>query len=272
MARLFGRDRPPVTLIVPARFRSSRFPGKPLAMLCGADGTAKPLIQWVWETAQRVNGVDRVLVATDNQEIADVVRECGGEVVMTSPECRNGTERCAEAIGKAGIRDGLIVNLQGDAPLTPPAAIEALIAAMTSDPGIAVATPMLRCPPAMVERLIAGERGGVPGATTVVADRHGDALYFSRRVLPWFAGDPGDAPVFMHCGAYAYRTAALARYAAAEPSTAELLEGLEQLRFLDFGIAIRMVTMAEPPGGLWEVNHPSDVALVEAGLRVRGLS
>jgi len=272
MARLFHRSRPLVTLIVPARFGSSRFPGKPLAVLRGANGAAKPLIQRVWETARQATGVDRLLVATDNRSVADAVRGFGGEVVMTSPNCRNGTERCAEAIDKAGIGDGVVVNLQGDAPLTPPATIEALIATMAADPGIAVSSPMLRCPTALVERLVAAERTGVPGGTTVVTDRRGDALYFSRRVLPWFAGDPGEAPVYMHCGAYAYRTAALARYAAIPPTVAERLEGLEQLRFLHAGIAIRMVTMAEPPGGLWEVNHPADIELVEAGLRVRGLS
>jgi 3-deoxy-manno-octulosonate cytidylyltransferase (CMP-KDO synthetase) len=217
-----------------------------------------------------VKGVDRVLVATDDRAIADTVSRFGGEVVMTSPDCRNGSERCAEAIDRLGIDDGVIVNLQGDAPLTPPAAIEALAAAMAAEPGIAVASPMLRCPAALAERLIAAERRGAPGGTTVVTDRRGDALYFSRRVLPWSADGPGE--VFMHCGAYAYRPVALARYAAAEPSAAERLEGLEQLRFLDIGIAIRMVTMAEPPGGLWEINHPADIALVEAGFRIRGLA
>jgi len=272
MARLFRRARSPVTLIVPARFGSSRFPGKPLAMLRGARGAAKPLIRRVWETAGRVAAVDRVLVATDDRSIADAVQGFGGEVVMTSPDCRNGTERCAEAIAKAGISSGVVVNLQGDAPLTPPATIEALIATMTADPGIAVASPMLPCPAALVERLVAAERAGMPGGTTVVTDQRGNALYFSRRVLPWFAGNPGETPVFMHCGAYAYRPAALARYAATPPTAAEQLEGLEQLRFLHAGIAIRMVAMAEPPGGLWEVNHPQDIELVEAGLRVRGLA
>jgi len=267
--RLFRRARQPVTLVIPARFGSSRFPGKPLTMLRGAEGARKPLIQWVWETARRAQGIDRILVATDDHWIAESVRALGGEVVMTSPACRNGSERCAEAVARAGIHQGIVVNLQGDAPLTPPAAIEALVRALAAGPDIAVASPMLRCGPAQVARLVEAARRGTPGAVTVVVDRRGDALYFSRRVLPWFARDPGTAPVFRHLGVYAYRAQALARYATTAPSDAERLEELEQLRFLHIGMKIRMVEIAEPPGGLWEVNHPDDVPLVEAGLRVR---
>lgn len=271
MARLFRRLRPSVTLIVPARFGSRRFPGKPLAALLGADGTVKPLVQRAWEAGRRVAGVDRLIVATDDARIVDTIRQCGGEAILTARACRNGAERCAEAIARIGA-GGIVVNLQGDAPLTPPAAIGALIETLAADPAVAVASAMVRCPTPLIERLVAAERRGVPSGTTVVTDRRGDALYFSRRVLPWFAGDPGAAPIFMHLGAYAYRADALARYAATAPSTTEQLEGLEQLRFLDAGVAIRMVEIDEPPGGLWEVNHPGDVALVEAALRVRGLS
>jgi len=272
MGRLFRRFRTPVSLIIPARFGSGRFPGKPLALLRGVDGIAKPLIQRTWEAACRAKGVDRVLVATDDRRIADVVAGFGGEAIMTSPACRNGSERCAEAATRAGIGDGVIVNLQGDAPLTFPAAITAMTEALLADPGVAVASAMVRCPATLVGRLVAAERDGVPAATTVVVDRRDNALYFSRRVLPWFDGGLDGAPVFMHLGVYAYRAAALARYAATLPSAAETAEGLEQLRFLDAGIAIRMVTLDAPADGLWEVNHPGDVALAEAALRVRGLS
>lgn len=272
MNRLFGRLHPPVTLIIPARIGSSRFPGKPLAMLRGVDGVAKPLIRRTWEAACRVEGIDRVLVATDDARIADVVARFGGEAIMTSTACRNGSERCAEAVTRAAVRDGVIVNLQGDAPLTPAAVTTALVEAMLADPGIAVTSAMVLCSPALAGRLIAAERDGAPAGATVVVDRRSDALYFSRHVLPWSNGDAGDAATFMHLGVYAYRTAALARYAATAPSAAEIAEGLEQLRFLDAGIRIRMVPLHAPVEGLWEVNHPGDIALVEAALRLRGLS
>ncbi|HEU4962030.1 MAG TPA: 3-deoxy-manno-octulosonate cytidylyltransferase [Sphingomonas sp.] len=264
------RRMPPVTLVIPARFRSSRFPGKPLTMLRGPGEEPKPLIQWAWEAARRVPAVDRILVATDDRWIADAVTALGGEVVMTSPACRNGSERCAEAIRRAGVRNGIVVNLQGDAPLTPPDAIAALVRTLAGDSRIAVASPMLRCRPAMAIRLAKAARRGTPGGVTVVVDRRSDALYFSRHVLPWSDEGGSRPPVFMHLGVYAYRAAALRRYAAGEPSDAEVAEGLEQLRFLHLGMAIRMIEIAEPPGGLWEVNHPADVPLVEAALRVRG--
>lgn len=263
------RRAPPITLVIPARFASSRFPGKPLTMLRGAGREPKPLIQWVWEAARRVADVDRVLVATDDRWIAETVTALGCEVVMTSPSCRNGSERCAEAIDRAGVRDGIVVNWQGDAPLTPPEAIAALIRTLAANRGVPVASPMLRCSPATVARLIEGDRHRASGGVTVVVDQRGNALYFSRHVLPWPAEGGEQPPVFMHLGVYAYRAAALRRYVAAAPSDAELAEGLEQLRFLHLGMAVRMVEIAEPPGGLWEVNRPADVALVEAGLRVR---
>ena len=165
------RRAPPITLVIPARFASSRFPGKPLTMLRGAGREPKPLIQWVWEAARRVADVDRVLVATDDRWIAETVTALGCEVVMTSPSCRNGSERCAEAIERAGVRDGIVVNWQGDAPLTPPEAIAALIRTLAANRGVPVASPMLRCSPATVARLIEGDRHGASGGVTVVVDQ-----------------------------------------------------------------------------------------------------
>ena len=135
---------PHVTLVVPARYASSRFPGKPLAELRGASGISRSLIERSWRAATGVKGVARVLVATDDRRIADAAAGFGAEVMMTSANCRNGTERCAE-VAAATPDTGIIVNLQGDAPLTPPWFVEALIAAMSAGEQIQVATPVLRC-------------------------------------------------------------------------------------------------------------------------------
>ncbi|MDF0490365.1 3-deoxy-manno-octulosonate cytidylyltransferase [Sphingomonas sp. H39-1-10] len=258
-----------VVIIVPARLDSSRFPGKPLAPLRGADGTPKSLVQRSWEAARAVAPAVPVVIATDDEGIADAAAAFGATAVLTSPGCRNGTERCWEAVQAAGIDADIIVNLQGDAPLTPPLAVEALIDTLRADPRLAVATPMIRCPALMLDRLLCDARSGRVGGTTVVFDRLMNALYFSKRVIPYVPERTADAPVHLHIGLYAYRRDVLGHYAELPPSPLELVEGLEQLRFLDAGIPMRMVEVADPPGGLWEVNNPEDIVTVETALAAR---
>ncbi len=263
---------PKTAVIVPARFGSSRFPGKPLVPLRGVGGLAKPLIERSWDAARAIASTSMIWIATDDIRIADEAARFGARVVLTSPDCRNGTERCWEAVNAAEIDADIIVNLQGDAPLTPPLAAEALIDAMLSDPSIAVATPMIRCSPLLLDRLHFEERCGRVGGTTVVFDELSNALYFSKRVIPYVPERMAEAPVYLHLGLYAYRREALARYAAMAPSANELVEGLEQLRFLHAGISVRMIEVADPPGGLWEVNNPGDIVTVEAALAERRLA
>lgn len=258
-------------IIVPARFASSRFPGKPLHPIRGADGVARPLVQHSYEAARRVAGVNRVAVATDDQRIADAVRGFGGEVVMTPESCANGTERVAACLDRLADAD-LIVNFQGDALLTPPDAVAALIEAMRDDPAMPVATVAMPATPETYAHLAADAAAGRVGGTTVVVDEAGRALYFSKRILPWLPEgalpDPAH-PVLLHLGLYGYRRAALATYMHAAPSWLEQAEGLEQLRFLAHGIAVRVVEVAPPAWDMVEVNNPQDVAIVEAMLARR---
>lgn len=260
-------------IIVPARYASTRYPGKPLVPLKGADGVSRPLIRRSWDAAQAVPGAARVIVATDDNRIADVAAGFGAEVAMTPESCRNGTERCAAAVAAAGDAD-IIVNLQGDAPLTPPAFITALLYAMAADPSIEVATPALRVTPEIHRRLLTDQREGRVGGTTVAIGANGNGLYFSKSVIPHVAdsavGDPY-LPVFLHIGVYAYRRAALLDYAALPPTPLELLEGLEQLRFIEHGRAVRVVEVAAPGYDIWELNNPQDVTPIEAALAARGL-
>lgn len=260
-----------VAIIIPARYQSSRFPGKPLASLRGATGLARTLLSRTIDVAQAIGAAGRVFVATDDARIAAAAEAASIHAVMTPASCLNGTERCQAAVEAARIEADIIVNLQGDAPLTPTRAIDALIAEMAADPNVRVATPMIRCSPETVERLRADEVRGTVGGTTVVPDGAGDALYFSKRVLP-YGGGSADCPVFLHLGLYAYRRNALEHYAATEPSAIEHAEGLEQLRFLVDGMRLRMVEIAEPAGGLWEVNNPGDVPIVESALAARGIA
>jgi 3-deoxy-manno-octulosonate cytidylyltransferase (CMP-KDO synthetase) len=260
-------------IVVPARYASTRYPGKPLVPLKGAGGASKPLIQRSWEAAIAVPGVARVIVATDDDRIAAAAHSFGAEVAMTPESSRNGTERCAAALG--GIEDAdIIVNLQGDAPLTPPAFVSALIDAMAADPTIQVATPAVRATAEIHRRLLADQQAGRVGGTTVAIGANGDGLYFSKAVIPHVAasalGDPA-LPVFLHIGVYAYRRAALEAYATLPATPLELLEGLEQLRFVEHGQPVRVVEVAAPGYDIWELNNPQDVAPIEAALAARGL-
>jgi CMP-2-keto-3-deoxyoctulosonic acid synthetase len=168
-----------VAIVIPARYASTRFPGKPLIALAGADGARKSLIRRCWEAAERVCGVTRILVATDDDRIADHARGFGAEVVMTPASCRNGTERCAAALSSLSGSVDLVINLQGDAPLTPPDFVEALIVATEADDA-AVATPAMRCDGPTLERFREDRRAGRVGGTTVVFGHDRRALYFSK--------------------------------------------------------------------------------------------
>lgn len=260
-------------ILIPARYASSRFPGKPLVHLKGSSGTAKPLIHRSVEAARRVPGVSGVFVVTDDDRIAEACVPARVGVIMTSPECRNGTERCADAIAQLHEPD-LVINFQGDALLTPPSFVEALIAAMESDADAQVATPAMRLRSAEVRALQAEEEAGRVGGTSVVTDRAGRALYFSKRLLPHLPAGVlhGEmSPVRLHVGIYAYRPQALESYVATPVSELESLEGLEQLRFLDAGVPVRVVDVETPPFALRELNNPEDVAPIEEALAAAGL-
>jgi 3-deoxy-manno-octulosonate cytidylyltransferase (CMP-KDO synthetase) len=264
---------PRVVIIIPARFESSRYPGKPLALLRDGAGEAKPLIQRSWEAAKRVPGVSEVFIATDHAAIADAAAQFRAGVLMTSSDCRNGTERCAEALDQLAGRPDIVVNLQGDAPLTPAWFVTALIDALAGAEGAAVATPAIRCSREHLAELRAEEAIGRVGGTTVVTSSSGRALYFSKRIIPHFSdAAAGDdlTPVRLHIGVYAYTPAALEQYRATPPTELEQLEGLEQLRFLDSGVPIQVADVAPPPWQIWELNNPSDIAPIEAALARMG--
>ena len=260
-------------ILIPARYQSSRYPGKPLVELKGASGAAKPLIRRSVEAARRVRGVSGVFVVTDDERIAAACRPAKVGVIMTSPECRNGTERCAEALAQLHDPD-LVINFQGDALLTPPGFVEALAARMEDDRDALVATPAMRLRSDEVRVLQAEEEAGRVGGTTVVTNDQGHALYFSKRIIPHLPGGALSrdmAAVRLHVGVYAYRPEALERYAAMPVSELETLEGLEQLRFLVAGLAVAVVDVQTPPFALRELNNPEDVAPIEQALAEAGL-
>ena len=265
------------TIIIPARYASTRYPAKPLATLVGASGVARTLLErsvMAGRKAQELIGGDVALyVATDDSRIADEAARIGAEVIMTSETCRNGTERVAEAVATLADQPEIVVNLQGDAPLTPPHFIAALVGAMRQDPSRQVVTPVLRCDAEALNNFREDRRNGRVGATTVVSNHFGEALYFSKEVVP-FTNDravvDGIVPVFHHVGLYGYRPAALAQYVGWDVGPLEQLEGLEQLRFLENRHPVGTIEVAANGAAFWELNNPSDVPLIEGYLKRMG--
>ncbi len=263
-----------VLIVIPARYASSRYPGKPLVELTGAGGGKKSLIQRSWEAAGQVLGDHRVVVATDDDRIRQAAEGFGAEVVMTSEACRNGTERCAEAHEVLGGGYDIVVNLQGDAPLTPHWFVEALIDELSKDADAGMATPVLRCDGRALNGFLEDRRAGRVGGTTAVFDSRGHALYFSKEVIPYTSrpyDDAEETPVFHHVGVYAYRAAALSAYPGWSEGPLEGLEGLEQLRFLENGRAVRCVDVEARGRQFWELNNPEDVPRIEKMMMEMGL-
>ena len=262
-----------IVIIIPARYASSRFDGKPLALLTGATGARKSLIQRSWETACDVPGVDSIFVATDDGRIAQAVYEFGGKVIMTSDSCRNGTERVAEALKGLTTPADIIVNFQGDAPLTPPWFITALIEEMKRDRTVQMATPVLQCDGHTLNMFLEDRSNGRVGGTTAVFDQNWDALYFSKEVLPFMDKAYAPAaitPAYHHVGAYAYRPRTLEEYVGWSEGSLEQLEGLEQLRFLEQAVKVRCVLVEGKGRVFWELNNPVDVVRIEGVLKQNG--
>ncbi|WP_379923060.1 3-deoxy-manno-octulosonate cytidylyltransferase [Erythrobacter sp. R86502] len=266
---------PSFAIIIPARYASTRYPGKPLVKLRGAGGEPKMLIQRSWECAIAVDGCTGVWVATDDDRIADHVTDFGGQVVMTAESCANGTERCADAIARLGDVADIIVNLQGDAPLSPSHVVRDLVARLDSEPELTMTTPAVRCSRSVYAHLAEDAANGRVGGTTVVGTSTDRALYFSKRLVPYLSEKDAQAefpPISLHLGLYAYRPDALRLYNGAQASQLEQLEGLEQLRFLDLGLAVGLVHLDPLAWDSIELNNPSDVPVIERILAERGIA
>ena len=252
-------------IVIPARYASTRYPGKPLVALSGPDGP-KTLIQRSWEAAMAVEGVHGVYVATDDDRIKEAAEAFGAKVIMTPESCANGTERCAAALDGMGEEPDLVVNLQGDAPLTPAWFVSDLIAGFEKDGDVHVTTPVLRCDLQTYKNFVEDRKHGRVGGTTAVFDAHMNAMYFSKEVIPYVGDDLGEGdeiPVFHHVGVYAYRPSALREYANWRTGPLETLEGLEQLRFMERGLPVRCVEVEGKGRVFWELNNPEDVPRIE---------
>lgn len=240
------------TVVIPARYQSTRLPGKPLADIAG-----KPMVQWVYEQAIQAGAQD-VIIATDDQRVADAVAVFGGKVCMTSPNHESGTERLAEVAQLMGIADDhIVVNVQGDEPLIPPSIIRQVAENLAAS-----SAPMATLGVAITSE----EEVFNPNAVKVVTDKEGYALYFSRATIPWdrdaFARGEvlTEHSLMRHIGIYAYRAGFINTYVNWQPSSLEKIECLEQLRVLWYGEKIHVELAKEaPPAG---VDTPEDLELV----------
>ena len=235
--------------LIPARFGSTRFPGKPLADICG-----KPLIQRVYEQARQVKELDGLYVATDDESIRACVESFGGRVVMTRADHPSGSDRLAEAAHLLGLSyDDIVVNIQGDQPLFPLDLIAKLATPLRRDPEAVLVTP--------ARQITDPKMAADPNVVKVVFDRRHRALYFSRSPLPCWR-DAVEAPYFYrHLGLYAYQVGFLQKFVHLSPGRWEEAEKLEQLRALEHGFPIHIV---ETEGDTLEVDTPADLARAAA--------
>jgi 3-deoxy-manno-octulosonate cytidylyltransferase (CMP-KDO synthetase) len=240
--------------VIPARFGATRFPGKPLAPVAG-----RPMLQHVWDGARRATGLRTVVIATDDERIAAACSQFGAEVVMTRDDHPTGTDRLAEVA--ANLDDDIIVNIQGDEPLIEGFVVDAALDALLGDPAVSMSTLVHAAEP---------EARNDPNRVKVVLDHAGRALYFSRAPIP-YQRDKHPAPtLWQHVGIYAYRRPFLLDFVKLEQTTAERSEGLEQLRALEHGHAIRCGVIAG-----WQsvpVDVPEDIPRVETALKEAGRS
>ncbi|KAL3508667.1 hypothetical protein ACH5RR_028068 [Cinchona calisaya] len=252
-----GKFRTRVVGIIPARFASSRFPGKPLVQILG-----KPMIQRTWERAKLASSLDHVVIATDDEKIADCCRGFGADVIMTSESCRNGTERCNEALEKLGKKYDIVVNIQGDEPLIEPEIIDGIVKALQAAPDAVFSTAVTSLKP---------EDALDPNRVKCVVDNRGYAIYFSRGLIPFnkSAKVNPQFPYLLHLGIQSYDSKFLKIYPELTPTPLQLEEDLEQLKVLENGYKMKVIKVNHEAHG---VDAPEDVEKIERFMHERNLS
>lgn len=255
-------------IVIPSRGGSTRFPRKPLAVIEG-----KSMVQRVYEIAKAVNNVDLVAVATDDQQIFDHVESFGGTAVMTPSSCENGTVRVMAAIEALGEEYDIVLNFQGDTPLTPPWILQAVIDEMQQDETVELCTPAVRFKPEVFAKFKAAKDAGQVGGTCVTLDQNSNALYFSKSIIPYVRQMPKEGqpfPVLKHIGLYGYRFSTLKRYLELPETVLENVEGLEQLRAMYYNIPIKVVEVDFKNRTPWAVDSPEDAEIAAEIIRREG--
>lgn len=246
-------------IIIPARMASTRFPNKPMALIRG-----KTMIERVWTIGKAARQASDVIIATDDPILKDFATGFGAKVLMTSPSCLTGTDRVAEASYHFK-EPAIFFSLQGDAVLTPPWVIEAVLKEMLENPTIPMATPAVLLRGQALTDFIGNKKHGSSSGTTVTFNRHRDALYFSKAVIPYDRNPLNPhRPVYRHIGLYAYRKEILHQLGRLPEGTFEKSEQLEQLRALEYGIPIRVVPVDYRGRTHGSVDLPEDIREIES--------
>jgi 3-deoxy-manno-octulosonate cytidylyltransferase (CMP-KDO synthetase) len=251
-------------IVIPARYASSRFPGKPFCVVSGVS-----MLERVWRIARSVKQASRVVIATEDERICAHARTFDAEAIMTSPACTNGTERVYDTVKRVAISEDIILNLQGDALLTPPWVLDAMIDEMIIDRTPELVTPAVRLEGAALEEFVEQKKQRPGSGTTVVFDVKKNALYFSKTIIPHIR-NAGHAHIYRHIGLYGYRKAALDRYMTLKPSPLEQAEGLEQLRALEHGMVVRVAVVDYRGRTHWSIDAPGDVEVAENIIKREG--
>ncbi|MFC1659649.1 3-deoxy-manno-octulosonate cytidylyltransferase [Pseudomonadota bacterium] len=234
-------------IIIPARYGSTRLPGKPLMKIAG-----KTMLQRVYEIAKKASEESNceVIVATENEEIKNYAESIGAKCVMTSESCKTGTDRAAEVLTKIDYKPDFVINLQGDAPLTPPLFIKAMLDEVEKNSSIDVITPVIQLSWAELDKLRESKKTTPFSGTTAIIAPNNDAIWFSKNIIPAirkeekYRGGDKFSPIHRHIGLYGYSYNMLKKYATIEESYYEKFEGLEQLRFIENGYKVRIVKVS----------------------------
>ena len=252
-------------IVIPARMASSRFPNKPLVKIKNYS-----MIERVWRIAQALPDPKSVYIATDSDALAKHVNAFGANVIMTSSTCKTGTDRVAEAAEKLKLDDEIIFSLQGDAVLTPPWVIQAVLEEMQRDQSIILATPAVKLRHKDKNEFLEFKKKGSSTGTTVVFDKYCNALYFSKSVIPYARLALSDYPIYRHIGLYAYRASTLKKLCSLPMGVFEQIEQLEQLRALENGIPIKVVMVDYLGRTHGSVDNPEDVSIIEKIIEKEG--
>lgn len=255
---------PPSTIVIPARYTSTRFPGKPLVNILGTS-----MLERVWRIAKAAGDDNRVLIATDDTRIEEHAKSFGAEVVMTSASCQTGTDRVSEVSKKLSLKDEVVVSFQGDSVLTPPSVLKELLASFDKHPDLNMATPATHLQGAALSGFLKQKEAGSSTGTMVVFDKNFKALYFSRSVIP-YSREGSQEEIYRHIGIYAYKAKTLQKLSNLEMSRLEKLEKLEQLRALENGIEIKIVPVDFNGRTAASVDNPEDVEIVESIIKKEG--
>ena len=244
-------------IIIPVRYESSRFPGKPLADILG-----KSLVHRVYSIAHSLNWPKDVFIATDSEIIISHCKEHNLKFIKTSNKPINGSERVFEAVQHLNYKPELVINLQGDEPLLPKNVISMVYENLIDNPSIEISTPAVKLNSKEIERIKEESGKNIIGSTMVTFSNSNRALYFSKSVIPFLRNSSNNNTVYKHLGIYGYRFESLQKYCELSPSSLELTEGLEQLRALENDILINIVKVSLQGKQIWSVDNPFDIDVV----------